>query len=119
MGSGNLDPVLVVYERKAGDRYLLCSDGLSSVLTSKEIKYVLNSIISSLELDNLDEEDKVILCPNCSSKNIASGFRSMKGIMGIVSMFIAFMLTVFPIYTNYVYRCNDCDEEFKLKAKKS
>ena len=41
MGSGNLDPVLVIYERKAGDRYLLCSDGLSSVLTNKEIKSLL------------------------------------------------------------------------------
>jgi serine/threonine protein phosphatase PrpC len=41
MGSGNLDPVLVVYERKAGDRYLLCSDGLSSVLNNKEIKSLL------------------------------------------------------------------------------
>jgi len=63
----------------------------------------------------LDEEEKEILCPNCSSKNITSGFRSMKGIKGIVSMFVAFILTVFPIYTNAVYRCNDCDEEFKLK----
>ena len=41
MGSGNLDPVLVVYEHKAGDRYLLCSDGLSSVLSNKEIKSLL------------------------------------------------------------------------------
>jgi serine/threonine protein phosphatase PrpC len=41
MGSGDLDPVLVVYERKAGDRYLLCSDGLSSVLSNKEIKSLL------------------------------------------------------------------------------
>ncbi len=41
MGSGKLDPVLVVYERKAGDRYLLCSDGLSSVLSNKEIKSLL------------------------------------------------------------------------------
>jgi len=41
MGSGNLDPVLVVYERKAGDRYLLCSDGLSSVLSNKEIRSLL------------------------------------------------------------------------------
>lgn len=41
MGSGNLNPVLVVYERKAGDRYLLCSDGLSSVLNNKEIKSLL------------------------------------------------------------------------------
>lgn len=30
----------------------------NDLLTSKEIKYVLNSIISSLDLDNLDEEDK-------------------------------------------------------------
>jgi serine/threonine protein phosphatase PrpC len=41
MGSGNLNPVLVVYERKAGDRYLLCSDGLSSVLNNREIKSLL------------------------------------------------------------------------------
>ena len=41
MGAGNLNPVLVVYERKAGDRYLLCSDGLSSVLSNKEIKSLL------------------------------------------------------------------------------
>jgi serine/threonine protein phosphatase PrpC len=41
MGAGNLSPVLVVYERKVGDRYLLCSDGLSSVLTNKEIKSLL------------------------------------------------------------------------------
>lgn len=41
MGSGNLDPVLVVYERKAGDRYLLCSDGLSSVLSNNEIRSLL------------------------------------------------------------------------------
>lgn len=41
MGSGNLNPVLVVYERKAGDRYLLCSDGLSGVLNNKEIKSLL------------------------------------------------------------------------------
>jgi len=30
----------------------------NDLLTSKEIKYVLNSVISSLDLDNLDEEDK-------------------------------------------------------------
>ena len=31
-------PVLQVYEVKKGDRFLLCSDGLSGVLTEKEIK---------------------------------------------------------------------------------
>ena len=37
-GDGDVTPVLQMYEIKIGDRYLLCSDGLSGVLTEKEIK---------------------------------------------------------------------------------
>jgi PPM family protein phosphatase len=37
-GDGDVTPVLQMYEVKKGDRYLLCSDGLSGVLTEKEIK---------------------------------------------------------------------------------
>jgi serine/threonine protein phosphatase PrpC len=37
-GDGDVTPVLQMYEVKDGDRYLLCSDGLSGVLTEKEIK---------------------------------------------------------------------------------
>jgi serine/threonine protein phosphatase PrpC len=37
-GDGDVTPVLQMYQVKKGDRYLLCSDGLSGVLTDKEIK---------------------------------------------------------------------------------
>jgi serine/threonine protein phosphatase PrpC len=40
-GDGDVTPVLQMYEVKKGDRYLLCSDGLSGVLTEKEIKICL------------------------------------------------------------------------------
>ena len=41
MGEGSTAPVLMVYEVNSKDRFLLCSDGLSSVLTEKEIKSLL------------------------------------------------------------------------------
>ena len=41
MGDGNIVPLLQIYEAQENDRYLLCSDGLSAVLTEKEIKTLL------------------------------------------------------------------------------
>jgi serine/threonine protein phosphatase PrpC len=41
-GDGTTTPVLQIYEVKKGDRYLLCTDGLSGVLTEKEIKVGLS-----------------------------------------------------------------------------
>ena len=43
MGERNITPVLQLYEALEGDRYLLCSDGLSGVLTEKEIKSLLKT----------------------------------------------------------------------------
>lgn len=41
MGEGNVVPLVQSYDARENDRYLLCSDGLSSVLTDKEIKSFL------------------------------------------------------------------------------
>jgi serine/threonine protein phosphatase PrpC len=40
-GDGNVVPLLQLFDAKEGDRYLLCSDGLSGVLTENEIKVLL------------------------------------------------------------------------------
>lgn len=41
MGDGSVEVPLPIFEGKIKDRYLLCSDGLSSVLTDKEIKSLI------------------------------------------------------------------------------
>jgi serine/threonine protein phosphatase PrpC len=53
-GDGDVTPVLQMYEIKKGDRYLLCSDGLSGVLTEKEIKI-------GLKKSNKDEAAKFLV----------------------------------------------------------
>lgn len=37
MGLGNITPLLVQYEVKAGDKFLLCSDGLTNVISNAEL----------------------------------------------------------------------------------
>ncbi|CAN2229591.1 PTC1 Serine/threonine protein phosphatase [Candidatus Nanopelagicaceae bacterium] len=53
MGEGISSAPLLILEGKAGDRYLLCSDGLSSVLTEKEIKSILKGKDRSSTVDAL------------------------------------------------------------------
>jgi serine/threonine protein phosphatase PrpC len=43
MGDSGLDPILVSYEIKADDYFLLCSDGLTNVLSDYEISKIIES----------------------------------------------------------------------------
>ena len=43
MGESGLDPVLVSYEIKMGDKFLLCSDGLTNVLSNYEINKIIEA----------------------------------------------------------------------------
>ena len=37
MGHGNITPLLIEHDVKAGDKFLLCSDGLSNVISNQEL----------------------------------------------------------------------------------
>jgi serine/threonine protein phosphatase PrpC len=53
MGDGRNEPSLSIYEVKADDRFLLCSDGLTAVLSDKEIKSILKSKARGAAVDAL------------------------------------------------------------------
>jgi serine/threonine protein phosphatase PrpC len=53
MGEGNLEPALLVFEGKIKDRYLVCSDGLTGVLSDKEIKSLIKGKEAAVAVDAL------------------------------------------------------------------
>ncbi len=71
-------------------------------------------IIQELDQSELtNDQGESLKCPNCHSEEIYSGFKSMKGIKGILSVIISFLLIVFPIYFKTVKKCKECGYEFK------
>ncbi len=53
MGDGRNQPSLSIYEVKADDRFLLCSDGLTNVVGDKEIKSILKGKARGAAVDAL------------------------------------------------------------------
>jgi serine/threonine protein phosphatase PrpC len=53
MGEGRNEPALSIYEIKADDRFLLCSDGLTNVVADKEIKAILKGKARGAAVDAL------------------------------------------------------------------
>jgi len=53
MGDGRNQPTLSIYQVKVDDRFLLCSDGLTNVLSDKEIKSILKGKARGAAVDAL------------------------------------------------------------------
>ena len=53
MGDGRSQPSLTLFDVKSDDRYLLCSDGLTGVLSDKEIKSILKGKARGAAVDAL------------------------------------------------------------------
>lgn len=58
MGDSGIDPVLVALDAKTGDKYLLCSDGLTSVLSDYEIEQIIKKSPESGLISQLIEATK-------------------------------------------------------------
>jgi len=82
MGSQTLSIGLHVFDLKDGDRFVLCSDGLSGVLTDKEIKTLVKSqspkdavaaLVDATYINGAPDNVTVIVADIASSAQVASG----------------------------------------------
>jgi len=64
MGDSGIDPVLMSYEVKAGDKFLLCSDGLTNVLSELEIVKIIKTTDEDQLLTELIKETKAKGAPD-------------------------------------------------------
>ena len=85
MGDSGLDPILVSYEIKADDQFLLCSDGLTNVLSDYEIGKIIESksgdaVITALiaEVKAKGAPDNItIIWAQVTDKNVSSGIKKV------------------------------------------
>ena len=93
--------------------YNITVGGIKLKIDDSDLKKA-KEIFSEIEHTPItSEENEVIKCPNCGSEEIISGFKSFKGVKGILSLIVTFLFTIFPIYFKTVHRCKKCDIEFK------
>lgn len=64
MGDSGFDPIIQIYPIKVGDQFLLCSDGLSAVLSDFEIGKILKKHSGQELVENLVAETKAKGAPD-------------------------------------------------------
>lgn len=70
-------------------------------------KYILNSIPEY----SVDYQGNLLKCPNCGAEKIEY-LTSVSDFKSFLSFIFGVILNIFPFYTKYKYRCEDCKFEF-------
>ncbi|NNK83431.1 MAG: DUF2007 domain-containing protein [Flavobacteriaceae bacterium] len=71
-------------------------------------------ILSAIQKYSLDDEGKLVQCPNCKSQHVQL-FSTIKDLKSFFAFFFGVIFSVFPLYTRHKYRCEDCNTEFDIK----
>ncbi len=93
--------------------YSLATGGIKLKVRQEHFEIAEGITQAYLSQPLIDENEEILKCPRCKSSNLYYGFKSFKGLAGIVSIAISFLMMIYPVHLNTVKRCKDCGTEFK------
>lgn len=68
-------------------------------------------ILDSIPEYSVDDKGKLLSCPNCGAQKIEF-LTTVKDLVSLVNFIFGILLSIFPFYTKYKYRCESCKFEF-------
>ncbi|MEO2061155.1 MAG: DUF2007 domain-containing protein [Mesonia sp.] len=104
------------------DQYTIDTDPLVSnaiggvkLLVAAEDEARAKEVLEELSEYSLDDQGHQLHCPNCDSTKIDyfTNVNDVKSFLAFIFNFLLFGL--YPIYTKYEYRCEDCKTKFNLE----
>ncbi len=79
----------------------------------EKAKEVLGTMRDSVITDDNGQE---VICPKCGSNKLYTGFKSTQDKYTLVSVFMAVLYLIFPLYYKSVYKCKACAYEFEFRS---
>lgn len=68
-------------------------------------------ILEAISEYSLDDKGVLLTCPNCGAKKIEF-LTTVKDLLSFFTFVFGILLSIFPFYTKYKYRCESCNFEF-------
>ncbi|WP_304200496.1 DUF2007 domain-containing protein [Flavobacterium alvei] len=68
-------------------------------------------IISQVSQYSLDDDHKLLKCPNCGAEQIDM-VTSVKDLKSLIIYIFSLLLGTLPFYSKHKYKCNKCNFEF-------
>ena len=68
-------------------------------------------ILDSIPEYSVDDKGELLTCPNCGAQK-TEFLTTVKDLISLVTFIFGILLSIFPFYTKYKYRCESCKFEF-------
>lgn len=84
--------------------------GVKIFVYAKDVENALQ-ILSTISNFSIDDNGNNMICPKCGKQKI-DYLTSVTDFKSLISFIFGLLLNIFPFYTKYKYRCENCIFEF-------